>query len=128
MKKYVKEMSTLQHNIINLYGLIREQCSSALQSKLEADPEYIINSPTYNFLWLFTKFKVFTSFIDHASNGYYYAAIAIRTIFCLIQVRDESIEAYYGVFEAAISTADLEKCNATTHIELNIVYANVDNE
>ena len=54
--------------------------------------------------------------------------MAMRTILCLRQGRDEPTEAYYRRFEAAISTAELEKCNTTTHIELNKAYADGDNE
>ena len=66
--------------------------------------------------------------IDHTSNGYYYAVIAMRTIFCLRQGIYEPTETYYRRFEAAISTAALEKCNTTTHIELNKAYADGDDE
>ena len=68
-----------------------------------------------------------TSEIDHTSNGYYSAVVEMRTIFCLRQVIYEPMEAYYRQFEADISTAELEKCNATTRIELNKAYAGVDN-
>ena len=47
----------------------------------------------------------------------------MRTMLCLIQGRDEPTEAYYIQFEVAISTAELAKCNVTTHIELNKAYA-----
>ena len=50
--------------------------------------------------------------------------MAMMTIFCLIQGKDEPTEDYYRIFEAAISTSELEKCNATSHIELNKAYAN----
>ena len=66
--------------------------------------------------------------IDHTSNGYYYTVMAMRTIFYLRQVRDKPTEAYYRRFEAAISTAELERCNATTHMELNKFYAYGDDE
>ena len=61
--------------------------------------------------------------INHTSNGYYSVVMATRTIFCLRQGRDEPTEVYSRIFEAAISTDDLEKCNATTHMELNKAYA-----
>ena len=67
-----------------------------------------------------------TSGIDHTSNGYYSAVIAMRTIFGLRQGRDQPTEAYYRRFEAAISTVEQAKCNATTHIELNKAYADGD--
>ena len=54
--------------------------------------------------------------------------MAMRTIFCLRQGRYEPKEAYCRRFEAAISTAELEKCNTTTHIELNKAYADGDDE
>ena len=38
------------------------------------------------------------------------------------------MEAYYRQFGFSVSMAELEKCNATTHIELNQYYANGDNE
>ena len=88
IKQSVKKRSTLRQNIIKIYGLIWGQCSPALQSELEVDPEYITKSPTYNCLWLFTKFKMCTSGIDPTSNGYYSKVMAVRTIFCLIQGRD----------------------------------------
>ena len=43
--------------------------------------------------------------------------MSMTTIFCLIQGRDKDMEAYYRRFETAISTAELEKCNVTTHKE-----------
>ena len=52
----------------------------------------------------------------------------MRTILCLRQGRDGPTEANYRQFEATISTVELEKWNATTHIELNKAYANGDNE
>ena len=65
--------------------------------------------------------------IYHTSNGYYSAVVEIRTILCLIQVRDKPTEAYYRICETSISTADLTKCNTTTHMEINKSYANGDN-
>ena len=44
------------------------------------------------------------------------------------QGRDDPIEAYYRIFEVVISMSDLEKCNTTTHMELNKAYATGDNE
>ena len=38
------------------------------------------------------------------------------------------MKSYYRIFEASISTADLEKCNATTHMELNKGYIDGDDE
>ena len=52
----------------------------------------------------------------------------MRTISCLRQGIYDPSEAYYRQFEAPISTAELEKLNATTHMELNKAYANGDNE
>ena len=52
----------------------------------------------------------------------------MRTILWLIQGIDDTTEAYYKQFKAAISTAELEKCNKTTHIELNKAYANGEDE
>ena len=69
-----------------------------------------------------------TSGIDHTPNGYYSAVMSMRTILCLSQGRDEPTEMYYRRFEAAISTAELEKCNEITHIELNKDYADRDDE
>ena len=116
IKKFVKKMPTLRQNIIKLYRVIWGQYSPSLQRELEGDPEYITKSPTYNFLWLFTWFKMRTSGIDHIANSYYSKVMAMRTILCLIQGRYEPTEEYYRQFEASISTDELEKCNATTHI------------
>ena len=69
-----------------------------------------------------------TSGINHTSNSYYSAVMATRTILFLRQGRDNPTDAYYRIFEAAISTDDLRKCNATTHMELNKSYANGDYE
>ena len=54
--------------------------------------------------------------------------MAMRTIFCLRQGRDEPTEAYYRRFEAAISTTGLENCDTTTHTELNKAYADGGDE
>ena len=116
IKKFVKKIPTLRQNIIKLYRVIWGQYSPSLQRELEGDPEYITKSPTYNFLWLFTWFKMRTSGIDHIENSYYSKVMAMRTILCLIQGRYEPTEEYYRQFEASISTDELEKCNATTHI------------
>ena len=69
-----------------------------------------------------------TSGIDHTSNSYYPAVMAMRTILCLRQGIDEPMEAYYKIFEVTISTSELAKCNAKTHVELNKAYADGDNE
>ena len=69
-----------------------------------------------------------TSGIDHTSNSYYSAVMDTRTILCLRQGRDKATEAYYRIFEAAISTAELEIYNATTHMEINKAYENGDDE
>ena len=45
--------------------------------------------------------------------------MSMRTIFCIIQGRYKPTEEYYISLEAAISTAELVKCNATNHMELN---------
>ena len=52
----------------------------------------------------------------------------MRTIFYLRQGRYEPTEAYYRLFEAAISTAELENFNATTNIEINKAYADGDDK
>ena len=52
----------------------------------------------------------------------------MRTIFCTRQGTDEPTEVYYRKFEADISTAKLEKFNATTHIELNKAYVYGEDE
>ena len=65
-------------------------------------PRIYQRSPTYNYLWLLTKVKTFTSGIDHTSNGYYYAVMAMRTIFYLIKGRDNPMDTYCIIFEAAI--------------------------
>ena len=77
---------------------------------------------------MFTKVKMCTSVIDHTSNGNYSVVMVMRTIFCLRQGRDEPTEAYYRQFEAAISTSEVVKWNATTHIELNTAYTNGEYE
>ena len=65
-----------------------------------------------------------TSGINHMSNKYVSAVMDMSTIFCLRQGRDKPTEAYCRIFEAAISTADLKKCNTTIHMKLNKAYAN----
>ena len=44
------------------------------------------------------------------------------------QGRDDPTETCYRIFEVAISTSDLEECNATTHTKLNKTYADGENE
>ena len=75
---------------------------------------------------MYTKVEICTSEIDRTSNGYYSAVVSMRTIFCPRQGIDEPIEAYSRIFEASISTADMGKCKATTHMEINKAYANGD--
>ena len=50
--------------------------------------------------------------------------MSVRAILCLRQGNDKPMEAYYIRFESSISTYELEKCNATTQMELNKSYAN----
>ena len=69
-----------------------------------------------------------TSGIDHTSNFYYYSVMSMRTIFCLIQGRDEPTEVYHRIFEAEISIDVLENFNATTHMELNKSYVDGDDK
>ena len=52
----------------------------------------------------------------------------MRNIFLLRQGIDDPKEAHCRKFEEAIATTELEKCNATTHIELNKDYADGDDE
>ena len=52
----------------------------------------------------------------------------MSTIFWIIQGRYKPTYAYYRSFEVAISTAELKKCNAKTHMELNIAYADRDDK
>ena len=66
--------------------------------------------------------------IEHTSNGYYSATMAMRNILYLRQGIDKPTEAYNRIFEAEISTDDLEKCNATTQTEPNKAYADGDDE
>ena len=54
--------------------------------------------------------------------------MVMRTIFCMIQGRDDPTEGYYRLFEADRSSSELEKCKSTTHMELNKAYADGDNE
>ena len=120
--------STLRHNIIRKYRLIWGKWSPALQSKLEGNTDYTTHSPTYAWLWMFTKIKMCTSGIDHTSNGYHSAVIAMRTIFCLWKGRCEPIKAYYRRFEASISTSELKKCTSTKHVYINKTYTGGDDE
>ena len=69
-----------------------------------------------------------TSGIYHTTNGYYYAVMAMGTIFCRRYGKDDPTGAYYRRYEAFISTAELAKCNATTHMELNKFCADGDYE
>ena len=71
---------------------------------------------------------MFTSGINHNSNGYYSTVMVMSTTLCLRQGRDNPMEAYYRRFEATISMAGLEKCNASTHMTLNKYYMDGDNE
>ena len=57
-----------------------------------------------------------------------FAFMTIRNIFCLRKERENPTGAYYRIFEVYISTYELVKCNATTHMELHKDYANGDNE
>ena len=50
IKKYVKKVYVLRHNMIKLYGLIWGQCYTSLQSEMEGDPDYITYVPKYDFL------------------------------------------------------------------------------
>ena len=76
IEQYVKNRSRLRQNIIRLYGLIWLQCLPALKSELESDPDYS---------WLFKRIKICTSGINHTSNGYYSAVMAMRDVSCLWQ-------------------------------------------
>ena len=69
-----------------------------------------------------------TSGINHTSNGYYYAVMGMRTIFCLSLGSNEPMEAYKISFETATSTAEMKNYNATTHRELNKSYVYGDDE
>ena len=75
---------------------------------------------------MFTKVNMCKSGIDHTSNGYYSSVMAMRTIFCIRQGKEEPTEAYYRRFEASVSMNELEKCNTTNHMELNKSYADGD--
>ena len=126
IKQYVFKRSMLRQNMIRLYGIILGQCLPTLQSELEGNPVYSTHSPTYECLWILTKIKMCTSVIGHKYNGYYYEFMVMRVILCLRQGQDETTEAYYWRFEASISTYELEKCTATTHVELNKTYITVN--
>ena len=52
----------------------------------------------------------------------------MRNILYLRQGIDKPTEAYNRIFEAEISTDDMEKCNATTQMEPNKAYADGDDE
>ena len=90
------------------------------------DPDYATYLPIYDFLWVFTKIKMCTSGINHTSNGCYYVVMNILAIFFLRQGRDEPTKAYYRRFEASISTTELSKCTAKTHVDLNKTYVGGD--
>ena len=118
MNQYVQK-NNLRGKMIKLYGLIWGHFSLALLRELEGNAEYIINSPTYNCIWMYNKVKMCTSGIDHTSIGYHSTVMATRKILCLRQGIDKPTEEYYRIFEAAISMADMKKYNTTTHMELN---------
>ena len=122
IKHYVKNKSTLRQNIIRLYNLIWGQRLSTLQSELEVNPYYYTHSLTYYCLCMFTNINICTSSIYHKFNGYYSVFMAMRAIFCLQQGWDEPTKAYYRRFEAAISTSEIAKFTAMTHVELNKTY------
>ena len=76
---------------------------------------------------MLTKVKMCTSVTVHNSNVYYSSVMAMMTILCPRQGRDEPMGSYYRGFEASILTAEMEKRNATTHVELNKDYVDGDN-
>ena len=65
--------------------------------------------------------------INHTRNAYCSAVMATKEILCLQQGQYEQTKAYYQRFEAAISTYDLEKCMAMTHVGLKKTHARGDN-
>ena len=113
---------TLRQNIIKFYVLIWVKCHPSVQRKLEGNSGYTTPTPTYDCLWIFMKNKMCTSGIYHTSNKYYSADMAMRTIFFLWQGWDKLTKACYWMFEAAASTAKIEKFTSTTHAELNKTY------
>ena len=50
----------------------------------------------------------------------------IRNILCLQQGQYEPTKYYYRSFEASISTSDMEKCTAMTHMEIYKTYMEGD--
>ena len=62
--------------------------------------------------------------VHQTSNGYYFEVMAMRAILFQREGRDKPAEAYCRIFEAAISKAELEKCNTTTHMDLNKAHTN----
>ena len=69
-----------------------------------------------------------TSVIDHNSNGNYSEAMAMISIFFLLQRKYEPTKAYYRRFEASISTSELKKCTSTKHVYINKTYTGGDDE
>ena len=128
INKYVKKRSTLRKKYNQALQANFGTVLPITSERIGGRPIYITKSLTYNWIWMFTKVNMCKSGIDHTSNGYYYSVMAMRTIFCLRQVKDEPMKAYYRRFEAFISINELEKCNTTNHTELNKSYADGDNE
>ena len=128
IKEYMKKRSTLQNNIIKIYGLIWGQWYPYLQRELEGNLDYTTYPPTYDWLQLFTNIKICTSGIDCTSSGYYSVFMSMRTIVCLQQGKYEPSEAYYKSFEAAISMYEIVKWTDTTHMQLSRTQTGEDDD
>ena len=48
---------------------------------MEGDPYYTTHLSTYDYLWVLTNIKMYTSGIYHTSNGLYSTFMAMRAIY-----------------------------------------------
>ena len=109
----------LRQNQIKLWGVVWGQCSSALQTEIKGDDDFIGALGKYNTVWLLSKLKLVATGIDKSVNPYQALVNSITFFHMLRQQRDESIENYRRRFESAWNSAMTNKASLRQYPNFN---------
>ena len=88
-------------NLTILWATIMGQCTPALQEEVQGEPDYGAKSTTFDSVWLLQTLQKITAGVNKTTNKYFSVFKATKNFYSTQQGFNESLDDYYGRFEAA---------------------------
>ena len=88
-------------NLTILWATIIGQCTPALQEEVQGEPDYGARSIVFDSVWLLQTLQKITAGVNKTTNKYFSVFKATKTFYSTQQGFNESLDDYYGRFEAA---------------------------